>query len=97
MPSSHSAAITDTATAAVNLRMRKEVRTLIDRAARARGKTRTEFMIDAALRSAEETLLDQTLVRVDAATYAQFIDILDRAADSEGFRRLLNVRKPWAS
>jgi uncharacterized protein (DUF1778 family) len=96
MHSSPSTAITDTATAAVNLRMRKEARTLIDRAAKARGKTRTEFMIDAALRSAEETLLDQTLVRVDAATYAHFIDILDRPPDSEGFRRLMNVRKPWA-
>lgn len=85
MPSSHSAAITDTATAAVNLCMRKEARTLIDRTAKARGKARTEFMIDAALRSAEETLLDQTLVRVDAATYAQFIDLLDRPPGQRRF------------
>lgn len=86
----------DAATFAVNLRIRKEVRTLIDSAARARGKTRTEFMIDAALRSAEEALLDQTLVRVDAETYAHFVDVLDRPPDSEGFKRLLTVHKPWA-
>lgn len=88
---------TDAATFAVNLRMRKEVRALIDCAAKARGKTRTEFMIDAALRSAEEALLDQTLVRVDAETYAQFVAVLDQPPDGEGFKRLMNVRKPWAS
>lgn len=93
---SHSQSV-DAATFAVNLRMRKEVRALIDCAAKARGKTRTEFMIDAALRSAEEALLDQTLVRVDAETYAQFVDALDRPPGGEGFERLMNVRKPWAS
>jgi len=87
----------DAATFAVNLRMRQEVRGLIDSAAKACGKTRTEFMVDAALRSAEEALLDRTLVRVDAETYAQFVDALDRPPGSEGFERLMNVRKPWAS
>jgi uncharacterized protein (DUF1778 family) len=58
----------DTTTFAVNLRMRGDARALIDCAAKARGKSRTEFMIDAALRSAEEAFLDQTLVRVDAET-----------------------------
>ncbi len=87
----------DTTTFAVNLRMRGDVRALIDCAAKSRGKSRTEFMIDAALRSAEEALLDQTLIRVDAETYAQFVAILDQAPDSEGFKRLMNVRKPWTS
>ena len=86
----------DATTYAVNLRMRGDARALIDCAAKARGKSRTEFMIDAALRSAEEALLDQTLVRVDAETYAQFVAILDQPPDSEGFKRLMNVRKPWA-
>ncbi len=85
----------DATTFAVNLRMRSDVRALIDCAAKSRGKSRTEFMIDAALRSAEEALLDQTLVRVDAEAYAQFVAILDQAPDSEGFNRLMNVRKPW--
>ncbi|WP_150047281.1 DUF1778 domain-containing protein [Methylomonas rhizoryzae] len=39
--------------------VRTEIRALIDQAAKARGKTRSEFMIDAARRAAEESLPDQ--------------------------------------
>src|SRR4051794_26838572 len=63
---------------AVNLRIREDVRTLIDRAAKIRGKTRSDFMIDAAYRAAEDTLLDQTLVKVDAESYQHYLAILDR-------------------
>ena len=37
----------------VNLRIREDMRILIDRAAKLRGKTRSDFMIDAAYRAAE--------------------------------------------
>jgi uncharacterized protein (DUF1778 family) len=57
---------TETTTRAVNLRVREDIRDLIDRAAQSQGKSRSEFMIDAARRAAEDALLDQTLVRVDA-------------------------------
>lgn len=79
----------------VNLRIREDVRTLIDRAAKIRGKTRSDFMIDAAYRAAEDTLLDQTLVKVDAQSYQHYLDILDRAPSGEGFERLMNAPKPW--
>ena len=45
----------------LNIRIKLEERGLIDRAARASGKTRTDF-IDAARRAAEETLLEQTWI-----------------------------------
>src|SRR6185369_13056215 len=67
----------DTHAKPVNLRIREDVRILIDRAARIRGKTRSDFMIDAAYRAAEETLLDHTLVKVDAESYRHYLDILD--------------------
>lgn len=82
-------------TRAVNLRLREDVRGLIDRAARARGKTRSDFMIDAARKAAEEALLDQTLVRVDAESYEHFLSVLDRPPNGEGFERLMKARKPW--
>lgn len=85
-----------TGTRAVNLRMREDVRTLIDRAASVNGKTRSDFMIDAARRAAEDSLLDQTLVRVDADTYSQFLRVLDQPPTSEGFKRLMAASKPWA-
>ena len=82
-------------TRAVNLRLREDVRGLIDRAARARGKTRSDFMIDAARKAAEEALLDLTLVRVDAESYEHFLSVLDRPPSGEGFERLMKARKPW--
>lgn len=80
---------------AVNLRIREDVRILIDRAAKIRGKTRSDFMIDAAYRAAEDTLLDQTLVKVDAESYRHYLAILDQPPNSEGFERLMNAPKPW--
>ena len=79
----------------VNLRIREDVRILIDRAAKIRGKTRSDFMIDAAYRAAEDTLLDQTLVKVDAESYQHYLDVLDRPPSGEGFARLMNATKPW--
>ncbi len=85
----------DTQTRAVNLRVRSDIRSLIDWAARSQGKTRSEFMIDAARRAAEEALLDQTLVRVDQKTYDHFLEVLDQPPQSEGFDRLMSATKPW--
>jgi uncharacterized protein (DUF1778 family) len=82
-------------TRAVNLRVREDVRSLIDRAARAQGRSRSDFMIDAARRAAEEALLDQTLVQVDRATYDRFVAALDQPPSGEGFDRLLAAPKPW--
>lgn len=81
---------------AVNLRIREDVRAMIDRAAKAHGKSRSDFMIDAARRAAEEALLDQALVRVDRATYDHFLKVLDRPPLGKGFERLMKAGKPWA-
>ncbi len=82
-------------THAVNLRIRADVRALIDTAAKAQGKTRSDFMIDAARRAAEESLLDQALVRVDQETYQRFIEVLDQPPAGEGYERLMAAPKPW--
>jgi uncharacterized protein (DUF1778 family) len=95
MPSMHKK--TDTPTCAVNLRVRSDIRSLIDRAARANGKTRSDFMIEASKRAAEEALLDQTLVRVDQETYTQFLSALDQSPNGAGFQRLMLARRPWES
>ena len=41
----------------LNLRIQPEVRSLIDRAAALAGRTRTDFVLDAARRAAQEILL----------------------------------------
>lgn len=81
---------------AVNLRVPDTVRTLIDQAARAQSKSRSEFMIDAARRAAEDALLDRTLIQVDAETYDYFLKVLDAPAKpSKGLDRLMNAPRPW--
>jgi uncharacterized protein (DUF1778 family) len=87
----------DTRAKPVNLRIREDVCILIDRAATIRGQTRSDFMIDAAFRAAEHTLLEQTLVKVDAESYRHYLDILDQPPAGEGFERLMNAPKPWKS
>jgi len=57
----------------VNIRIRPEDRRLIDRAAQIRGKNRTELILDAARREAEEIVLEQTFVRIDPTAYAAFL------------------------
>lgn len=85
----------DTHTRAVNLRIREDVRGLIDRAARVHGKTRSDFMIDAARRAAEDALLDQTLVQVDPESYRRYLAVLDAPPGGEGFARLMTAPRPW--
>jgi uncharacterized protein (DUF1778 family) len=82
---------------AVNLRVRDEVKMLIDDAARAQGRSRSDFMIDAARRAAEEALLDQTLFRVDRAALDDFLAALDRGPDPAGAERLMSTPAPWKS
>jgi len=93
MPNNQTTA--DTQTHAVNLRVRGDIRSLIDRAAKTQGKTRSDFMIDAARRAAEESLLDQTLVRVDKKTYDHFLEVLDQPPSGDGFERLMSAARPW--
>lgn len=80
----------------LNLRIRAEERDLIDRAARASGKNRTEFILDATRRAAEEALLDQALLRVDPDAFAAFQARLDAPpAPSERLRKTMQSVPPW--
>lgn len=86
-----------TADVNIHLRARPQDRELIDRAAEVVGTNRSQFMLLAALSEARNVLLDQTIVRVDPETHAQFVAALDAAPDSEGYRRLMNARPPWSA
>ena len=82
----------------VNLRVPASTRGLIDRAATLMGKTRTQFMLDASRRAAEEAVLDQALLRVEPAAYAAFIEQLDSpAAPNERLRRTMQTPPPWGA
>jgi uncharacterized protein (DUF1778 family) len=57
----------------LNLRIKPELRGLIDRAAALSDKNRTDFVLDAARRAAEDALLDRTVLVVNPKAYAEFV------------------------
>ena len=80
----------------LNIRIAAEERSLIDRAAKARGQNRTDFILDAARRAAEDALLDRALISVSAKAYADFVARLDEPAKSnEQLRRTMRAPLPW--
>ena len=80
----------------INLRAPAPVRDLIDRAAEAVGKTRSEFMLESARRSAEDVLIDRSLFVLDGERYAAFLEVLDNPPPpSPRLRALMRARAPW--
>jgi uncharacterized protein (DUF1778 family) len=80
----------------INIRARSEDRALIDQAASLRGKSRSDFMLEASLRAAEDTLLDRTLLRVDPETFGLFLERLDAPPrPNAALRGLLATKAPW--
>ncbi|QJD68634.1 DUF1778 domain-containing protein [Xanthomonas campestris pv. badrii] len=80
----------------LNIRIKPEERSLIDRAAKARGKNRTDFMLDAARLAAEEALLDQTLIAASPDAYAAFLARLDMPPQPNArLRKTMQTPAPW--
>jgi uncharacterized protein (DUF1778 family) len=80
----------------INIRAKARQRDLIDQAAERLGRSRSEFMLDAACREAQDVLLDQTFFTVDAGTFAKFQELLDRPLPAtDKLRRLLKTKAPW--
>jgi uncharacterized protein (DUF1778 family) len=80
----------------INIRAAPKQRDLIDRAAEAMGKTRTEFMLETACRAAENTLLDQTFFLLDEERHAAFQAALDTPpGENPKLRALLTRKAPW--
>lgn len=71
---------------------------VIDRAASMRGRSRTDFVREAAVRAAEEVLMESTLVRMSEDEFAAFMAAITAPAQAvpemvELFRR----KAPWKS
>ncbi len=80
----------------INMRVLPSEQALIDRAAEASGKTRSDFVLEAARREAESVLLDRRMFLLDEETYRQFVARLDAQPQrNEKLRRLLATKAPW--
>lgn len=70
---------------------------LIDRAAGLRGRSRTEFVRDAAVRAAEEVLLDTALIRMSPEDFAAFRAMIEGPPVAvPELVEVLRRRPPWA-
>jgi uncharacterized protein (DUF1778 family) len=80
----------------LNIRIKPEVRGLIDRAAELAGRNRTDFVLDAARRAAEGVLLDRTLFVVSPKAYREFLARLDAPPKpNERLRKSMRTPAPW--
>jgi uncharacterized protein (DUF1778 family) len=83
-------------TVSINIRAKTRQRDLIDQAAARLGRSRSELMLEAACREAQDVLLDQPFFTADAGTFANFQAMLDRPLPAtDKLRRLLETKAPW--
>lgn len=86
----------DTPKGSINLRMDARTRQLIDDAAEALGKTRTEFMTETARKAAIDVLVDQRLFVLETDRYDAFTKALDKpAAPGPKLHSLLRRQAAW--
>jgi len=89
-------AVTTAKRETLNIRIKPEVRDLIDQAAKSRGKNRTDFILDSARIAAEETLLDQVIMTVSAKAFEQFQARLDMPPNpGKRLRQTMLTPAPW--
>ncbi len=80
----------------LNLRIKPEERSLIDRAATLTGKTRTDFVLEAARNAAEDALLDRTVFTVSPEAHAAFLAKLDEPTQpNPRLQRTMHTVPPW--
>lgn len=69
---------------------------IIDRAAGMRGRSRTDFVREAAVRAAEDVLMESTLFRMSPSGFNAFIKVLaEPAAAVPEMVELLKRPAPW--
>ncbi len=80
----------------INLRVSRGQKSLIDRAAQALGRNRSDFMLETACREAESVLLDRRYFALPDEEFKRFTAMLDKPpARNPRLARLLKTRAPW--
>lgn len=80
----------------ISIRAKAGQRDLIDQAADRLGRSRSDSMLEAACRQAEDVLLDQTYFALDAKGFASLQALLDAPpAPTDRLRRTMKASIPW--
>ena len=78
----------------IRIRVTAATKAILSQAAVLRGKKLSEFMLDSARRQAEETILDQRRLFLDAEAHEKFLALLDAPAKPSAELRARMRRKP---
>ena len=70
-------------------------KSIISQAARLKGKSMTEFMVENSVVAAENAILDQNLFALDSDSFEAFEKALDDPIDASAAKALLKVKAPW--
>lgn len=69
---------------------------IIDRAANLRGRSRTDFVREAAVRAAEEAIIDSAVIRMSSAGFKAFADAISGPAKPVAkMVAMLKRKAPW--
>ncbi|NLY64077.1 MAG: DUF1778 domain-containing protein [Alcaligenaceae bacterium] len=80
----------------MNIRAKVRQRDLIDQAAARQGRSRSDFMLAASCKAAEDVLLDQTFFGLSEDRFAEFQALLDTPpVVSPRLLRTLSAKAPW--
>jgi len=82
---------------AITLRALPQQLDLIDRAAQLHGKSRSDFVLEAACEKARSVVLGQVFFSLDEDRLKQLTAMLDAPpAPNPGLERLMAVKAPWS-
>ena len=84
------------ASKAINIRVPEEQLRLIDRAAKARGQNRSEFLLGACYEVAIATMSERPLIQLDDEMYDAFVAALKAPArPNKRLKALMAHKAPW--
>lgn len=80
----------------INMRVQQKQCALIDQAAALLGRSRSDFILEAACQRAENVLLDKTFFNCDEDQWQRFCEALDRPPQrNEKLAKVLSTKAPW--
>lgn len=80
----------------IKIRATQTQQDLIDYAARLKGKSRSEFILEAAYQEAQDVLLDRNFFALDKQKFEEFEALLDSSpAPNDKLGQLLKTKAPW--
>lgn len=82
-----------TKTERIDVRVNSQTKILLQEAAKAAHKNVSEFLLDAGVLAAEQTLAEQRTFFLDAEQWAAFHELLDRPVQDKAMARML-LREP---